>query len=297
MDNDELTNFCRLGKENELSCLNNEASFVYNKPNSEFPVGMQACCVGNECDFASACYNQARIQTDPSVTTSKSPFAVYCTNSKFPECRTWTYPDAYIKMECGSEAELYTVYTEAKWSNSANPAARSVTQEIKPTDDVFLAYISSTIMKNWGLGSTSTSSSGSAQGLPETPSPSTTLQTPQPSATDTEKSNSSTSPGAIAGGVVGGLVGGAAIAAAAIFFFLRRKKKIRQENEPSEELQETGYQAVPQNQPRHSSWLMPHVAEPESTYKPETSEPSTTGATPELYSPNSPAELPERHHR
>ncbi|KAJ5329104.1 hypothetical protein N7452_009494 [Penicillium brevicompactum] len=200
-------------------------------------------------------------------------------------------------MECGTEAGLYTIYTEVKWSNSANPAARSVTQEIKPTDDEILAYISSTIMTNWGLGSTSTSSSGSAHALPKEPAPSTTLQTPQPSATDTEKSNSSTSPGAIAGGVVGGLVGGAAIAAAAIFFFLRRKKKIHQENEPLEELQETGYQAVPQNQSRHSSWLMPHVAEPESTYKPETSEPSTTGVTPELYSPNSPAELPERHHR
>lgn len=266
---------------------------------------MQGCCKGGTCGFTSTCYNESIINATPLSTETDDPFAVFCTEGSETECGTWTWPalGSFVRMQCAESGFESTVYLAATWvdEDSNSYLARQV---ITTIDESSLSQISSNFVSgDKDTSSTLTASESvpavttpSKSDLPET-SQSTSSESPQSTGTDGDKSHSSTSSGAIAGGVVGGLAGGAAIAAGVIFFFMRRKKKTRGENETSEELRETGYQAVPQNQSHHSSWIMPHVAEPEAAYQPEFSELSATSATQKSHSSEPLAELPERGHR
>lgn len=268
---------------------------------------MQGCCIGNDCAFATLCYNKATIHATPSITESDEPFGLLCTKGSATQCGTWTWPGSFVRVECVQVGFKSTVFSRATWSDD-DYDARIVTQVLTTIDEKSLSYIASTILS----GDTDASSTLGASSSPAPsysnsfepsqttslePSQSTSIGFHQSTSTDADSSHSSTSPGAIAGGVVGGLAGGAAIAAGFIFFFMRRKKNTSRGNEMSEELRETGYQEVPQNQSHHSSWLMPHVAQPEASYQPEPSELSATSVTKKSHSPQPLAELPERAHR
>lgn len=286
----ELIMSDRLATESDFYCTGSSVA-LFHESNSAFPglPGMMGCCAGRDCDFATACVNRDAADETPSLLSTRSPFIKYCNTGIATECATLIWPDSsFYYMSCATYASTRSIYTAVETYDSYASVGRSVSIEFTTVNDETVSEYSRTRLLNWGSSSSTEVSTSQST---------TATSSAEPTAHDSEKSSSSTSAGAIAGGVVGGLAGGAAIAAAGIFFFLRRKKKLRQGSAPSEELQENAYQAVPQNQSQHSSWLMPHVAEPEATYKPETSEPSTTGASPEPYSQDPPAELPDRRYR
>ncbi|CAI7637073.1 unnamed protein product [Penicillium bialowiezense] len=276
--------------ESDFYCTGSSVA-LFHESNSAFPglPGMMGCCAGRDCDFATACVNRDAVDETPSLLSTRSPFIKYCNTGIATECATLIWPDSsFYYMSCATYASTRSIYTAVETYDSYASVGRSVSIEFTTVNDETVSEYSRTRLLSWGSSSSTEASTSQST---------TATSSAEPTAHGSEKSSSSTSAGAIAGGVVGGLAGGAAIAAAGIFFFLQRKKKLRQGSVPSEELQENAYQAVPQNRSQHSSWLMPHVAEPEATYKPETSEPSTTGATPEPYSQDPPAELPDRRYR
>jgi len=271
---------------------------VYHASDNAFP-GLVGCCSGDDCGFASACYDKTAMDATPSLISTNDPFAIFCTDEAAPACATYTWEgDKYTNFNCEEVSSVYTVYTTGIWEPDESGDGTPVTQFATTINDAAISrftslYNPSTPPPNLGVKKSSTASNK-------------TKPTPKPTAAGSTNSGSSTSTGAIAGGVVGGLAGGAAIGAGAIFLFLKKKKKTRQENKPSvsDDAPQPGYQIVPQVQSTsgHSSSQMQQVPSEVEASDPVhkfTEVPGSTpqNATQETGSQKFIAELPETHDR
>lgn len=214
---------------------------------------MVGCCDGGkpeDCAWETVCYNSKQVSATPSVLNYPTNiFALYCTESDYPDCRTWVYPQLDITdYGCDYTKTTQTLALIAvvdTWdTNSASGSIHSATQAgtatttdleaIYPTVaairpqvvdaswiDIYVSGTAATSEKVDKATSVQISGSSSAS---ETATSESDLSSSN-SGSKSGGSSKSTNTGAIIGGVVGGVVGAAGIAAAGFMFFLLKKKR------------------------------------------------------------------------
>lgn len=227
---------------------------------------MVGCCDGGkpeDCTWETVCYNSEQVSATPSVLNYPTNiFALYCTDSDYPACRTWVYPQLDITdYGCHYSKTTQTIALIAvvnTWdTESATGNGLSVTQAATGNDlsatqtgtgttadleaiyptvaairpqvvdaswiDIYISGTAATSEKVDKATSVQTSSGSSS--ATETATSDLSSST---SGSKSGGSSKSTNTGAIVGGVVGGVVGAAGIAAAGFMFFLLKKKKKNQ---------------------------------------------------------------------
>ncbi|KAJ5103508.1 hypothetical protein N7532_004037 [Penicillium argentinense] len=228
-----------------IRCQNNRQC-VFHTPDSKYP-GMVGCCDGSkpeDCAWGTVCYNSRQVSATPSLLNYPTNiFAIYCTESDQPSCRTWTYPQLDITdFGCWSTTTTQTLWLIATTAASATgdayggystttssynyyayyPTVAAISPQV--VDDSWIeVYISGPAATSDKADKiTSAVASGSSAGSDGASST---------DSSSNDKSNPNTGPskstnvGAIAGGVVGGVVGAVGIGAAIVMFCLLKKKR------------------------------------------------------------------------
>lgn len=181
------------------------------------------CCSDDDCGFTTACYDSAKVASDPSKLSGNTAFTIFCTQSTAAQCATYIWRDvgwSITDFQCASVSTVYSVYVEGILGGTADGTMTLVSLYTTTADDDLISAYSSIY---------DVSTSISKPRLQASPTRSiTAIETAAESITvDSEDSDSpkSTGAGKIAGGVVGGVAGVCAIGGSALFFLLRRKKK------------------------------------------------------------------------
>ncbi|KAJ5750222.1 hypothetical protein N7533_007250 [Penicillium manginii] len=222
---------------------------VFHTSDSHYP-GMVGCCDGGKpesCAWETVCYNRKQVSATPSVLNSPTNiFAIYCTESDYPECRTWIYPqlditdygchDTKTTQTLALIAVVDTTSATGGGVSATQPGTVTTTdlEAIYPTVaairpqvvdaswiDIYVSGTGATSQKVDKATSVGNSGSSSASATATSDSDLSSSN----SGSKSGGSSKSTNTGAIAGGVVGGVVGAAGIAAAGFMFFLLKKKR------------------------------------------------------------------------